>query len=445
MFRRTAALLFAATLVASVVNAQDEEPATVFNHPDGQRYYIGGQINLILQAHGDFPAPYSGPNSLRPSAEHAVSRLLTLYAGVRVLERWSILFNLESAGGKGLSDALGLAGFTNLDVVRNPSLGSAPYIARLMVHGVIPLSMDEIAVEATPLSLAPRVPARRLEVRAGRISIVDLFDVNPVGSDSHLQFTNWTVDNNGAFDYAADTRGYTYGAIVEFDDRRWSVRGGLALMPTVANGIDLDWNVGRARGENVEFEWRWSGSGAIRWLGFVNHANMGSYREAIDAYATGEDPTPTIEGHRKQGRIKSGTGLNVVQPLPRHVRAFARAGWNGGDSESFAYTEVNDSVSGGVDVAGDGWHRPADKVGLALVSNGLSEPHREYLRLGGLGFLLGDGTLTYGRETIVETYYTASLLRGLSISGGLQYLVHPGYNRDRGPVTVLAARLHLDL
>jgi len=447
MLSRPFLLAFAFALIATArtVAAQDEEPATVFNHPADRPYYLGGQINLILQAHGDFPAPYSGPHSMRPAAEHAVSQLLTFYAGLRVARHWSVLFNLESAGGKGLSDALGLAGFTNLDVVRNPTLGAAPYIARAMIHGMFPLSDTDIDTVPTPLGLAPRVPARRIEVRAGRMSLVDFFDINPVGSDSHLQFTNWTVDNNGAYDYAADTRGYTYGTIVEFDDRRWSVRGGLALMPTVANGIDLDWNVGRARGENVEFEWRWSGGGAIRWLGFVNHANMGSYREAIDAYTAGEDPAPTIEGHRQQGRVKSGTGLNVVQPLPRHVRAFARAGWNGGDSESFAYTEVNSSASGGLDVAGDGWHRSSDRFGVALVSNGLSDAHRDYLRLGGLGFLLGDGTLTYGRETIVETYYTARLWRGLFASGGLQYLVHPGYNRDRGPVTVVAARVHLDL
>ena len=447
MFRRFRPLIVAVAALANATaaRAQDDQPSTVLDHPADQPFYIGGQINLIFQAHRDFPARYSGPQSFRPTAEHAVSRVLTLYTGVRVTRAWNVLFDLESAGGAGLSDALGLAGFTNLDVVRNPSLGSRPYVARLMIHGVIPLSQDDTPTEPTPLALAPRVPARRIEVRAGRLSLVDFFDINPVGSDSHLQFTNWTVDNNGAYDYAADTRGYTYGVLLEYDSPQWSVRGGLALMPTVANGIDLDWDVGRARGENLELEWRPTGGLAVRWLGFVNHANMGSYSEAIRAFEAGEDARPTIENHRRQGRVKSGTGVNVTQALPKHVRAFVRAGWNEGDSESFAYTEVNDSVSGGVDVGGDGWRRGADKFGIAVVSNGLSEAHREYLRLGGLGFLLGDGTLTYGRETIVEMYYTAHLWRGLSVSGGLQYLVHPGYNRDRGPVTVVAARLHIDL
>jgi high affinity Mn2+ porin len=216
-------------------------------------------------------------------------------------------------------------------------------------------------------------------------------------------------------------------------------------MPTVANGIDFEWDIGRARGENFEIEWRSGGGAILRGLGFVNHANMGSYREAIQAFKDGQDPTPNIEAHRQQGRIKYGSGVNAEQTFPKHVRAFARAGWNEGDSESFAYTEVNNTVSAGIDVAGDGWRREHDKLGVAFVTNGLSDPHREYLRLGGLGFLLGDGTLTYGRESIIETYYTARLWRGLSASGGLQYLVHPGYNRDRGPVTVVAARVHIDL
>jgi hypothetical protein len=444
MLRRLSPFLVLSLLAASA-SAQDQTFSTVFDHPADQPFYLGGQINLIYQAHGDFRALYSGPQSMSDSAEQALSRLLTFYSGVRLAKSWSAFFDLESAGGKGLSDALGLAGFTNLDVVRNPSLGSRPYVARLMIHGVVPLSSDERPADPGPLALESRLPVRRLEVRAGRLSLVDFFDGNAVGSDSHLQFTNWTIDNNGGYDYAADTRGYTYGLIVEFDSTAWSLRGGLALMPTVANGIDLDWEVGRARGENVEVEWRSKRGGVVRGLAYINHANMGSYREAIQAFQSGQDSAPDITAHRRQGRIKYGTGVNAEQALPKHVRAFVRVGWNEGDSESYAYTEVNNTVSAGMDVAGDGWQRTHDKLGVAFVTNGLSEPHREYLRLAGLGFLLGDGTLTYGRETIVESYYTARLWRGVSASAGLQYLVHPGYNRDRGPITVLAARLHIDL
>src|SRR5258708_5167623 len=289
------------------------------------------------------------------------------------------------------------------------------------------------------------LPGRRLETRGGKLGIAGFFDVNAVGNDSHLQFTKWTVDNNGAYDYAADTRGYTYGLIVEYDTPRWSVRGAEALMPTVANGIVLDWHFARARGENVELELRPTPAFTLRLLGYANHADMGSYTEAIGAFRAGQGATPDIKAHRRQGRIKYGVGVNADHTMPNGVRLFARTGWNSGDSESFAYTEVNKSVAIGGDVAGGHWHRPLDRVGVALVSNGLSAPHRDYLALGGLGFLLGDGGLRYGREDIVETYYTAHVWRGVSASAGLQYIDHPGYNQDRGPVLVQMARVHVEV
>ena len=328
-------------------------------------------------------------------------------------------------------------------MVRNPTLGSAPYIARAMVHVTVPLTKEVVDATPTPFSLAAHVPARRIEIRAGKLGIADFFDVNAVGSDSHLQFTNWTVDNNGAYDYAADTRGYTYAAIVEYDTPKWSLRFGEALMPTVANGIDMDWNIGRSRAENLELELHPTTGLAVRLLGYANHANMGSYDEAITGFLAGHDPKPDVVAYRQPGRVKTGLGVNTEYVFPTFVRVFARAGWNEGHNESFAYTEVNDSAQAGGDLNGALWNRPYDRLGVAVVSNGLSEPHREYLALGGQGFLLGDGTLRYGREDILETY-SAHVWRGVSASGGLQYIDHPGYNQDRGPVLVEMLRLHVD-
>jgi hypothetical protein len=313
-----------------------------------------------------------------------------------------------------------------------------------MIRRVIALSSEQVTVTRTPLGLATRLPARRLEIRAGKLGIVDFFDLNGVGGDSHLQFTNWTVDNTGAYDYAADTRGYTYGVMAEYDAPRWSLRAAGALMPTVANGIVLDWHVARARGENLELELRPTPALIVRLLGYANHANMGRYDEAIQAFRNGLDPTPNIEAHRRQGRIKYGSAGNAEYTTSAGVRLFARAGWNEGRNESFAYTEVDNTAVAGIDVTGGRWKRPGDRVGSAFVSNGLSADHREYLRLGGLGFLLGDGGLNYGREDILETYYTAHLWRGVFASAGLQYIRHPGYNRDRGPVLVDMGRLHVD-
>jgi carbohydrate-selective porin OprB len=172
---------------------------------------------------------------------------------------------------------------------------------------------------------------------------------------------------------------------------------------------------------------------------------MGSYDEAIESFLAGRDPKPDIVAHRRPGRVKTGLGLNIGYTLLEPLRVFARAGWNEGHNESFAYTEVNDSALAGGDLTGAWWKRSQDRAGVAFVSNGLSPAHREYLALGGLGFLLGDGALRYGREDILETYYTAHVWRGVSASGGLQYIDHPGYNRDRGPVLVEMLRLHIDL
>lgn len=415
---------------------------TLLPHSDTSWWWLSGQLNTIFQAHSRFRSPYEGAHSFRSGREHALSRVWTIHGGARY-EDTDVLVDVESAGGRGVSDALGLGGFTNLDVVRNPDLGSAPYLARLIVHRTFALSDEQAPVDRGPFALAPTVARRRIEVRAGKMSVVDFFDVNASGSDSHLQFMNWTIDNDGAFDYAADTRGYTWGVMASFETPRWALRAGEMLMPKVANGIDLDWNVRRARGENVEVEIRPVSRLVVRGLAFTDKANLGSYGDALGAVTSGRALVPDIEAHREQGRREYGIGLNAEETL-RDVRVFGRTGWNDGRWESFAYTEVNNSTSIGGDMIGRTWRRKADRIGAALVTNGLSTLHREYLRRGGLGFLLGDGTLRYGREDIVETYYTSRLWRGVSTSFDLQHVVHPGYNGDRGPITLAALRLHIE-
>ncbi len=426
----------------------DQSPA-VFEHSPSSRFWISGQINIIFQGHPSFRAKYSGENSLKAQGEIATSHLLTLYTGLQLTKTTEVVFDVESAGGRGISEALGIAGFTNLDVVRSPDLHTTPYLARLMIRKIIPLTHETAEAERGPLSLASELPARRLEVRVGKLSIVDFFDVNSVGSDSHLQFMNWAVDNNGAYDYAANTRGYTWSGMVEYQDRRWGARFAESLMPKVANGRDLDANLSRAHAENAEVEIRRKfishRDGVLRLLAYVNHANMGSYREAIDAFRAGRESEPNIEAHRRQGRIKYGFGVNIEQAITARMRAFGRWGWNEGRHESFAYTEVDQSVSLGADLRGDSWHRRQDKIGASLVINSISGDHREYLALGGHGFLLGDGRLTYGHERILEGYYTLHLWRGVFASVDLQHVTNPGYNRDRGPVLVPALRLHVDL
>ena len=424
----------------------------MFPHPEGSRYWISGQANIIFQGRLPFHSPYEGPNTFRNSAEYKTSIVETLYTALRrnksTRYNTDFIFDLESAGGRGLSEALGLAGFTNLDVVRNPNLGSKPYIARYGIHQVIGLTAITTRQQANPFSPAPEVPERRVELRAGKLTLPDFFDVNSAGSDSHLQFMNWTVDNNGAWDYAADTRGYTVGGMVEYDDRAWSIRYGLFAMPTVANGISLDWAFSRAHAQNGEFElrkaWLPNRKGTSRLLFYANRAHMGLYREAVRAYLAGSDSKPVITAHEHYSALKYGFGYNTEQELTANLRFFGRFGWNEGQHESFAYTEVDQTVQAGADYSGARWHRPQDKAAIAVVSNAIKRDHQNYLRLGGLGFLLGDGRLNYGRENIVESYYTLHAWRGLFYSLDVQHIDNPGYNRDRGPAWVGSVRAHLD-
>ena len=416
--------------------------------PFWNRFWLSFQANYIRQQHATFPAKYSGPNSFQAPAEHATSRLETLYTGFQITKHLEILADFESAGGAGLSTALGIAGFTNVDVVRNPTLGETPYVSRVMLHLTIPLSKRMAEATRNPLSLASSVPARRVELRLGKMSTVDFFDLNAVGSDSHLQFMNWAVVNNGAYDYAADTRGYTYGLVAEYYDGPWAARFGEMLMPTVANGINLEWTIARARGENFEVERHMTPLAkretVVRALAYVNHANMGSYREAIEGYLSGKDHMPDITLYRQQGRVKYGFGLNFEQELTSLWRAFGRLGWNDGANESFAYTEIDRTAAVGSDFRGRPWGRAKDKVGVAFVANGISGDHRRYLALGGDGFILGDGGLNYGLEKILEAYYTAHVWRGISVAFDYQHVNNPGYNQDRGPVSVFSFRVHVE-
>ncbi|HMD38750.1 MAG TPA: carbohydrate porin [Candidatus Acidoferrum sp.] len=417
-------------------------------HPETDRLWLSGQANFISQWHPAFDSPYRGPNSLSPQAQDATSRVLTLYTGLRFTTTTELLCDVQETGGHGIGEALGVAGFTNLDVVRNPTLGKAPYIARLMIHQIIPLGRAKKPADANPYSLFRELPERRLEVRFGKMSLADFFDVNTYGSDSNFQFMNWTVDNSGSYDYAADTRGYTFAAMLEYHDSWWTVRFAEALMPKVANGIHLDAELSRARAENIEFEIHKRTirrqQGILRFLTFVNHANMGDYGQAIDNFLDGQTPKPEITDHPLQTTIKYGFGANFEQPLNNWMGVFGRWGWNEGQHESYAYTEVDQTDQIGVAFNGSSWHRKWDRAGVVFVSNGISKDHQEYLKLGGIGFLLGDGNLNYGRENIVETYYTLHAWRGVYPSFDLQHINNPGYNRDRGPVLVTSLRLHIE-
>jgi len=432
-------------------DSESGDMLTLFPHSETSRYWISGQANVVLQWHPRFHAPYTGPNSLTPWAQSATTHIMTLYTGYELTHTTEVFADAEYATGGGIGTALGLAGYTNLDSVRTVSgvaLSRAPYLARLMLRQIIPLSRERVEADRDQFHLATSLPARRIEFRIGKFDLVDFFDLNTWGTDSHLQFLNWTVDNDGAYDYAANTRGYTDGAILEYDDHWFSARFGVVMMPKVANGINLDADIARARGENLEFDATGNlllhRAGVVRFLSYLNTGNMGSYEEANKDFLDGVGTAPSIISSRRQGRHKYGFALNAEQELPANLGVFARAGWSDGRNESFAYTEVDRTVELGIFTKGDKWRRRNDRAGAAFVANQIVGAHEQYLGYGGVGFILGDGALTPGSEKIVEGFYTAHLWRGFFASCDFQHINNPGYNKARGPVFVPGLRFHVE-
>lgn len=427
----------------------DQTVPTMFPHSADGRFWISGQMNFIYQANLPFYARYSGAHSFQPYYEKAVSHVLTLYTGVQVGKSAEFLVDVEEAGGLGLSGVLGIAGFPNLDAVRDATLSEAPYLARLMYHQVIALSPNTTEGARGPLSTFALLPTRRLEFRIGKFGMTDFFDTNGVGGDSHLQFMNWAVDQNGGYDFTADPRGYTWGVLAEYQCPKWGLRFAEALLPGPDNGDNLEWSLRKANTSNVEFElhrgFLKKKDGIVRLLGYVNNGNMGIYQYANQQYLEGKVVPPNIEDHPQQVTTKYGFGINFEQVLGKSVIAYGRFGWNNGKTESWSFTEIDQTFSGGVGVMGRLWKRRYDRAGIAFVSNGISKEHAQYLAYGGLGFVLGDGGLAYGRENLSEIYYTAHVWRGIFLGPDLQYIVNPGYNQARGPVVIPSFRLHLEL
>jgi hypothetical protein len=421
---------------------------TLFRHTETAPWFVAGQANVVFQWHDRFPAEYSGPKSFTPAPQSGTTRVETLFMGLQVTPNLELLVDVEDATGHSLSGTVGMADFPDLDAVRPILTSQAPYFSRMMLRWIVPLSSRSLEAQRNFLGLATSLPERRLEVRLGKFSLPDFFDLNAVGSDPHVQFLGWGIDINPAYDYAADTRGYTYGLVAEYYQPHLVLRYAEALEPKVANGLDLDFNITQAHSENTEavlhHDVLHGHETVLRLLAFVNHADMGSYREAIAGFLAGQTPVPQIIATRRQGRIKYGFGANLEQNLPRGWRAFARFGWNNGTTETWAFTECDQAVVLGTDHDGTPWHRKYDRAGLALDTLAISGDHRRYLALGGTGFQLGDGALSYGRERSVEFYYTAHVWRGIFFAFDIQRVTNPGYNQDRGPVVVPGARLHLE-
>jgi high affinity Mn2+ porin len=428
--------LFAlAAFAAGILSAQD--PAT----SSEQRWNIHFQATSIGQYHGDFPALYSGPFSLANHPEAEVSLTSTLFFGLRLARDTYIYVDPEIAGGRGFSGVNGIANFPNGEMPRVAAAAPKPYLARAYITQDIALGDAREAVEDDENQLAGSRPERRYSISVGRFTLTDFFDNNKYSHDPRTQFMGWAVMYNGAWDYPADTRGYTWGWVHELHMKRWSLRYGSGAEPRVANGLRFDRRILRDRGDVIEGELRIAPrkhDGAIRVLSYFNHTDSGRYADALKL------APPDVTAVHHAGTLKYGFGLNVEQEIVKDIGVFGRLGWNDGKTESFAYAVIDRLANAGVSVTGTRWRRAHDTAATAFTATGISGVHGLYLASGGNDFMIGDGALRRGPEYVWESYYAAEMVKGFVVTLGAQRIANPAYNRDRGPLWVGSLRLHVE-
>jgi len=436
-------LIFSFLAVWTTAQAQQDtmrKPSSRFN--------LHFQTTYIYQYSARFLSPYEGPNSLSADEEKQNSLTMTLFGGVRLWKGAEFYVNPEIAGGSGLSGALGMGGSSNGETFRVGNPAPTLYLARAFFTQTIGLKGSDVdTVEDGANALATFSPKNHLRFIVGKYSLGDVFDQNAVSNSPRTQFMNWSLMNTGAWDYAANVRGYTFAAAAELSLNNWSYKIAAAALPEEANGDKLETDFGKSLALNAEIDrtYKWRGrEGNVRLLLFHNKTHMGNYAEAQEIL--GPWLAPDVELTRKYGRTKAGFAFNADQQLTDNLSAFARIGWNDGRNETWCFTEIDQTLAIGGQLTGNKWRRGEDVIGLAFVANGLSQDHRNYLAAGGEGFILGDGRLNYAPEAIGELYYSAKLRKeGLWLSADYQLCLNPGYNKDRGPASIASIRVHVEL
>ena len=413
------------------------------------RAALHAQTTFIWQSKPAFNAAYSGPNSLSPHQETSYSLTVTGDLGLRLWDGAQIHLNPEGAQGVPFSNLLGAGGISNGELARGSSTSLLTYRARLFLQQRINMGGDTEVVEPGFNELGGQFNARRLTFTIGNFGLLDYFDNNPYAKDARMQFSNWSFLTHGAWDYAADARGYTLGAMAEYRAPGWAVRAGRAMQPIESNGLALDDALGSHYGDQLEIEGDLPltlAAGPLRGraLVFRNRVSAGSF---ADALALGGVPDV---GLVRRDQTKTGWGLTLEVPLSDDAGLFLRASRNSGNLETYAFAEIDRQLALGGQFTGAHWGHPEDRWGVAYAINDLSETHQAYLTAGGQTFFLGDGQLNYDSERVFEAYYRWMLPElGVRIgkvqsafSVGFQLIDNPGYNRDRGPVKTYTLRWH---
>jgi high affinity Mn2+ porin len=403
---------------------------------------VHGQFTFIEQGYPAFHSPYEGVNSLSGANQAKNTTTGTAFIGFRPWDGTDIYIDPEIDQGFGLSETFGIAGFPNTEAQKAAFPFPRLDVTHVYVQQTFGLGGEQETIEDGPNQIATKEDISRLTLIAGKVQVTDFFDNNAYAHDGRTQFMNWQLYCCGSYDITMDQPGYTWGAMVDLNQRFWAFRAGYFLVPVVSNSDNFDMRL--PDGEYIgELELRYSlfaEPGKLRLMAWANHAVMGTYAAAL-AEPTTIPTYPDITLTRTV-RTNYGFAANLEQAITADLGLFARASWSPGQDEIIGWTDVDESASLGAALKGTSWGRPNDTVGVAGVLDGLSAEARAYFAAGGIGILIGDGALNYQPEKILEAYYSYSLNSWSALTFDYQFIANPGYNADRGPVNVFAGRVH---
>jgi len=418
------------------------DTAAAFERGPEQPCAIHGQFTYVRQWTSGFAAPYSGPNSLSPRTSEETADL-TLYLGARLWHGAELWANPEIDQGFGLDNTLGAAGFPSGEAYKVGK--SHPYLKlpRLFLRQSWDLTGGSETVTGSANQLAGARGVNRIVLTAGKFGVGDVFDANRYAHDPRADFLNWSAVDAGAFDYAADAWGYTVGAAAEWYQGDWTLRGGVFDLSDVPNSEHLEPGFHEFQ-MLLEIERRHQIAGRPGKLAltiFDSRGRMGLLDEALRQAAAVAAPVDIAAVRSYRSRL--GAHLNAELELSQDIGLFARFGQAAGNVEAYEFTDIDRSAEFGMSMAGNRWRRSSDTVGVAAMINGISAARQRYLAAGGLGILIGDGRLPNpGSERILETYYNAAVAGYAWLNFDYQWIQHPAYNRDRGPVSVFGVRVH---
>ncbi|MBV8833161.1 MAG: carbohydrate porin [Hyphomicrobiales bacterium] len=420
--------------------AKDSEAADdKAGNADGN-WSLHAQTTEIYQGKLPMHAPFSGPQSLSKSYEARETATATGFIGYKLWDGTELYFNPEIFQGFGLNHTHGLGGFSNGEAQKAGTLYPRGYIARAFVRQTFGLGGGEETLDEGANQIGEKVDISRLTLTLGKLAVNDIFDNNSYAHDPRSGFMNWSAWEGGAFDYAADQIGYAVGGAAELNQKEWTLRTGYFLVSKVPNGDDYDTALFKRGQYLAEGEERYSlfgQAGKFRLTGWLSEAFSGSFKETVDLPALDLDVAQT-----RKTRTEYGLVANIEQSVTDNLGLFSRASWRNGRTEIMSFTDIDKSFSTGGVVKGAPWGRPDDSIGLAGIVNGLSRDYREFLAAGGLGVNIGDGQLRYRPEMIAETYYAIGISKGIVLTLDYQFVQNPAYNADRGPASIISARLH---